>query len=76
MELIQLFEQKGIPTKETQGTSDQLMRSPSAALETHAREQQGIDPEDLGGSAWSTAITWFVLFAIGGIVLVLPLLIW
>jgi VIT1/CCC1 family predicted Fe2+/Mn2+ transporter len=49
-----------------------MMRDPDTALETLAREELGIDPDELGGSAWEAAITSFILFAIGAIVPVLP----
>src|SRR5262249_34614218 len=37
------------------------------------REELGIDPGDLGGSPWTAAGTSFVLFAIGAVIPVLPL---
>ena len=47
-------------------------RPRDSALDTLAREELGIDPEELGGSAWEAAITSFLLFAVGAIVPVLP----
>jgi VIT1/CCC1 family predicted Fe2+/Mn2+ transporter len=44
----------------------------STALDTLAREELGIDPEELGGSAAVAAGTSFVLFAVGAILPVLP----
>jgi hypothetical protein len=38
------------------------------------REELGIDPQELGGSAWEAAITSFILFSLGAIVPVLPFL--
>ncbi len=73
-ELVEIFEAKGIPPDQARSVADQLMVTPETALETHAREELGIDPADLGGSAWYAAITSFVLFAIGAIIPVLPLL--
>ncbi|MFB6124848.1 MAG: VIT1/CCC1 transporter family protein [Halanaeroarchaeum sp.] len=49
------------------------MDSHEMALETHAREELGIDPEGLGGSALVAAGTSFLLFAIGAIVPLVPL---
>ena len=40
-----------------------------------AREELGIDPKDLGGSAWEAAVASFVLFALGAIVPILPFLV-
>jgi VIT1/CCC1 family predicted Fe2+/Mn2+ transporter len=45
------------------------------ALDTMAREELGIDPDELGGSAWIAALTSFVLFALGAIVPVVPFLV-
>lgn len=45
---------------------------PHQGIVTLAREELGIDPEELGGSAWEAAITSFVLFAIGAIIPVAP----
>ena len=47
------------------------MGQSGSALDTLAREELGIDPKDLGGSAWGAAITSFFLFAIGAIIPVL-----
>ena len=44
----------------------------SVAVDTLAREELGIDPLELGGSAWVAGATSFVLFAIGAIIPVLP----
>jgi VIT1/CCC1 family predicted Fe2+/Mn2+ transporter len=47
----------------------------SAALDVVAREELGVDPEELGGSAWIAAITSFVLFGIGAAIPLVPFLI-
>ena len=49
-----------------------VMKDPDAFLDTKVREELGIDPEELGGSAWEAAIASFFLFAIGAIVPVIP----
>lgn len=48
------------------------MSNPTTSLDTLAREELGIDPEELGGSAWVAAITSFVLFSFGAIIPVFP----
>ncbi|HEY5275505.1 MAG TPA: VIT1/CCC1 transporter family protein, partial [Coriobacteriia bacterium] len=45
------------------------------AVDTLAREELGIDPEALGGSAWVAAGTSFSLFALGAIVPVVPFIV-
>jgi len=37
-------------------------------------EELGIDPKDLGGSAWEAAVASFALFALGAVVPILPFL--
>ena len=49
-----------------------MMRDPDVALETHAREELGIDPKALG-SPIGAALSSFVSFAAGAL---LPLLPW
>jgi VIT1/CCC1 family predicted Fe2+/Mn2+ transporter len=52
-----------------------MMSNHSTALDALSREELGIDPEELGGSAWAAAITSFFLFAIGAIVPVAPFMV-
>jgi VIT1/CCC1 family predicted Fe2+/Mn2+ transporter len=49
-----------------------MMSNRDTALETLAREELGIDPQELGGSAWVAAITSFLLFSLGAVVPVVP----
>lgn len=51
-----------------------LVREASGAVDTLAREELGIDPEELGGSPWVAAGTSFFLFTIGAIIPVAPFL--
>ena len=44
----------------------------AGALEALSRDELGIDPAELGGSAWEAAITSFLLFTIGAIIPLLP----
>ena len=71
-ELQLIYEAKGLSESEARTLSEQLMKDPTKALETLAREELGIDPEDLGGSAWEAAIMSFLLFGIGALIPVLP----
>ena len=48
------------------------MSNKKAALDTLAREELGIDPTELGGSAIGAAATSFVLFSVGAIFPVAP----
>jgi len=49
------------------------MRDPKVALETHAREELGLDPEALG-SPWGAAVSSFATFSVGALVPLLPFL--
>ncbi len=71
-ELQLIYEAKGIPSEEAKQLSTSLLADPATALDVLAREELGLDPDDLGGSAWTAALTSFVLFAIGATFPVLP----
>lgn len=71
-ELALVYEQKGLHPRQAQDVARTLMADATTALDAHAREELGIDPEELGGSPWVAAGTSFVLFVAGAIVPVLP----
>jgi VIT1/CCC1 family predicted Fe2+/Mn2+ transporter len=71
-ELALIYEAKGLSRERAEDIAEQLIADEEMALDTLAREELGIDPEELGGSAWEAAGTSFVLFALGAIVPVLP----
>jgi VIT1/CCC1 family predicted Fe2+/Mn2+ transporter len=71
-ELALIYQARGLDEEQARAFAERMMSSPETALATLAREELGIDPEELGGSAWEAAIVSFVLFAIGAIIPVLP----
>jgi len=71
-ELALIYQAKGLPEDQAQALAARLIADPAAALDTLAREELGVDPDELGGSAWEAAISSFLLFAIGAIVPVIP----
>ena len=71
-ELALIYEAKGLPRDQARALAERQISDHSTALDTLAREELGIDPEELGGSATVAAATSFVLFAIGAILPVLP----
>jgi VIT1/CCC1 family predicted Fe2+/Mn2+ transporter len=73
-ELALIFQAKGIEKEEARRVAEQIMRDKKGALDTLAREELGIDPEELGGNPWSAAGTSFVLFAVGAICPIAPFL--
>lgn len=71
-ELALIYEAKGFPKEQAESLAARLISDEETALDTLAREELGIDPEELGGSAWEAAAASFVLFALGAIIPVLP----
>jgi VIT1/CCC1 family predicted Fe2+/Mn2+ transporter len=71
-ELVLIYQAKGMTREEAERTAERTMRDKETALNTMAREELGIDPEELGGSPWVAAGASFVLFAVGAIFPVLP----
>jgi VIT1/CCC1 family predicted Fe2+/Mn2+ transporter len=71
-ELILIYEAKGLPKAQATALAERIIADPTTALDTLAREELGINPDDLGGSAWVAAGTSFLLFALGAIFPVLP----
>jgi VIT1/CCC1 family predicted Fe2+/Mn2+ transporter len=73
-ELALIYEAKGLTEDEATAIAAKLMAEKDSALDALAREELGIDPQELGSSAWAAAGTSFVLFAGGALVPVVPFL--
>jgi VIT1/CCC1 family predicted Fe2+/Mn2+ transporter len=73
-ELTLIYEAKGLPEDQARSLAARLMADQKSALDTLSREELGIDPEELGGSARGAAVSSYVLFAMGAIVPVFPFL--
>jgi len=71
-ELALIYQARGIGEEEARRMAQRIMTDPKTALDVMAREELGIDPEELGGSAWVAALTSFTLFAAGALVPVVP----
>lgn len=71
-ELALIYQAKGLPENQARAMASRIMSDQATALDTLSREELGIDPQELGGSAYEAAITSFVLFAIGAILPVAP----
>jgi VIT1/CCC1 family predicted Fe2+/Mn2+ transporter/rubrerythrin len=72
-ELALIYQAKGLPEARAKELANAIMNTEkSAILDTLAREELGIDPEELGGSAYVAAGTSFLLFALGAIFPILP----
>lgn len=73
-ELVLIYRAKGLDEARARALAESIMRDQTLALDTLVREELGLDPEDLGGSAWLAAITSFVVFCLGALIPVLPFL--
>ena len=71
-ELVLIYRSKGLEEREARALADRLIANKDTALDTLVREELGLDPEELGGSAWTAAFTSFALFAVGAIFPVAP----
>ena len=72
-ELALIYAAKGIPVAEAKKLADTLIADPVRALDTLAREELGLNPDELG-SPWGAALSSFVAFAIGAAVPLAPFL--
>ena len=71
-ELAEIYESRGMDPDMAREMATNIMEDPEKALEVHAREEMGIDPNELGNPVFA-ATSSFIAFAIGA---VLPLLPW
>jgi VIT1/CCC1 family predicted Fe2+/Mn2+ transporter len=72
-ELAGLFRARGVDDATAREVARQLSVDPEQAWRVHAREELGVDPDDLP-SPWVAAGSSFVAFCAGAIVPVLPFL--
>ena len=70
-ELALIYAAKGVPAKEARQLADKLVADPEHALDTLAREELGLNPEELG-SPWGAAISSFLSFAAGALLPLSP----
>ena len=74
-ELALIYQAKGLQRADAERVAAELMSDKNAALDTLAREELGIDPQELGGNALTAAATSFMLFSLGAIFPVAPFLV-
>jgi VIT1/CCC1 family predicted Fe2+/Mn2+ transporter len=74
-ELVGIYQRKGVPQEVAELLVEVIHKNPDLALETHAREELGLDPQGGLGSPWGAAISSFVMFSLGAMVPLLPFLI-
>jgi VIT1/CCC1 family predicted Fe2+/Mn2+ transporter len=70
-ELALIYKAKGLSGGEAKRVAKQLVADPEHALDTLAREELGLNPDELG-SPWGAAISSLLSFAVGAVVPLLP----
>jgi VIT1/CCC1 family predicted Fe2+/Mn2+ transporter len=71
-ELTLIYQAKGLDEPKARALAEKLLANEDTALDTLVREELGLDPAGLGGSAWQAAASSFILFALGAIFPVAP----
>jgi VIT1/CCC1 family predicted Fe2+/Mn2+ transporter len=66
-ELALIYAARGVPIDEARALTRKLVRDPERALDTLAREELGLNPDDLG-SPWGAALSSFAAFSFGALV--------
>ena len=66
-----MYEGHGMTRQIALDAANDVMREPEAALAVHAREELGVDPNELG-SPWSAAGLSLVCFLVGALLPVIP----
>lgn len=73
-ELVAIYQRRGLEPALARELAERMMATPEMALETHAREELGIDPTSLG-SPVQAALSSFVSFAAGAVLPLIPFLV-
>jgi vacuolar iron transporter family protein len=72
-ELALIYEARGVELEQARRVSRALLAHPEQALDVLAREELGLNPDDLG-SPWGAACSSFISFALGAAVPLIPFL--
>ena len=72
-ELELIYRAKGMDRATAKAAADRVFADPKAALDTLAREELGLNPDELGNPI-KVAVSSFLAFAIGALVVVVPYL--
>ena len=70
-ELALIYKAKGLSGGEAQRVAKKLVADPEHALDTLAREELGLNPDELG-SPWGAAVSSLLSFAVGAAIPLLP----
>jgi len=72
IELTDLYIKKGVSPNLAVRLAEELMRDPAVALETHAREELGLDPKEGLGSPWVASGSSFATLSVGAFIPLIP----
>jgi VIT1/CCC1 family predicted Fe2+/Mn2+ transporter len=72
LELALIYQSKGIPEEQAQKMAASVILDIDEAHKILVREELGINPDELKGSAIEAAVTSFLLFSVGAIIPVIP----
>src|SRR6185436_15955008 len=72
-ELALIYQARGMQLEEARRVSRELVKDEAHALDALAREELGLNPDDLG-SPWGAAVSSFISFAIGAVLPLMPFL--
>ena len=72
-ELVLIYRAKGLEEELARKVASAVMSNPTSALDTMAKEELGLNPEDLG-SPWKASISSLLAFALGAAVPLIPIL--
>jgi vacuolar iron transporter family protein len=72
-ELALIYQARGVEFEQARAVSRSLLSRPQQALDVLAREELGLNPDDLG-SPWQAATSSFVAFGVGATVPLMPFL--
>jgi len=72
-ELALIYRAKGVDAEEAERIAATIMEDQDAALDTMAREELGLNPDELG-SPWAAAFSSLLAFTVGAVVVVIPYL--
>jgi VIT1/CCC1 family predicted Fe2+/Mn2+ transporter len=70
-ELALIYAAKGLPPDEASKLAARIVADPEHALDTLAREELGLNPDELG-SPWGAAVSSFLSFAVGALLPLSP----
>ena len=72
-ELALIYQARGLTPEESQRLADAMIADPERGLDALAREELGLNPDELG-SPWGAAIFSFLSFAAGAVIPLVPFL--